>query len=99
MIELPFRSPSAEAYWAAGQRVVGLADVLLAVWDGTARPAAWAATADVVAFARERGVPTTVLWPAGSRRGPGARHVGPARPHDDGALRARSHTRTRPLRT
>jgi hypothetical protein len=68
VIELPFRSPSAEAYWAAGQRVVGLADVLLAVWDGTPSRGV-GGTADVVAFAGERGVPTTVLWPPGSRRG------------------------------
>jgi hypothetical protein len=40
MIELPFGAPSEEAYWAAGQRVVG-----------------------------ERGVPTTVVLPPGSRRG------------------------------
>jgi hypothetical protein len=68
VIELPFRSPSADAYWAAWQRVVGLADVLLAVWDGTPSRGV-GGTADVVAFAGERGVPTTVLWPPGSRRG------------------------------
>lgn len=68
VIELPFRSPSAEAYWAAGQRVVGLADVLLAAWDGSPSGGV-GGTADVVAFAGERGVPTTVLWPPGSRRG------------------------------
>jgi hypothetical protein len=68
VIELPFRAPSAEAYWAAGQRVVGLADVLLAVWDGTPSRGV-GGTADVVAFAEKRGVPTTILWPPGSRRG------------------------------
>jgi hypothetical protein len=67
-IELPFGAPSEEAYWAAGQRVVGLAEVLLAVWDGTASQGL-GGTADVVAFAAERGVPTTVVWPPGSRRG------------------------------
>jgi hypothetical protein len=72
VIELPFSSPSDEAYLAAGQRVVGLADVLLAVWDGTASRGV-GGTADVVAFAGERGVPTTVVWPPGSRRGHGAR--------------------------
>jgi hypothetical protein len=66
-IELPFRSSSGEAYLAAGQRVVGLADQLLAVWDGTPSRGV-GGTADVVAFAEERGVPTTVLWPPGSRR-------------------------------
>jgi hypothetical protein len=67
VIELPFRSPSNEAYWAAGQRVVALAEVLLAVWDGTPSRGV-GGTAEVVAFAGERGVPTTVLWPPGSRR-------------------------------
>jgi hypothetical protein len=72
VIELPFSAPTAEAYWAAGQRVVGLADVLLAVWDGTASRGV-GGTADVVAFAGERGVPTTVVWPPGARRGHRAR--------------------------
>jgi hypothetical protein len=68
IIELPFPAPSEDAYWAAGQRVVGLAEVLLAVWDGTPSGGV-GGTADVVAFADERAVPTTVLWPPGSRRG------------------------------
>jgi hypothetical protein len=67
VIELPFSAPSEEAYWAAGQKVVGLAQVLLAVWDGTPSRGV-GGTADVVAFAGERGVPTTVVWPPGSRR-------------------------------
>jgi hypothetical protein len=72
VIELPFTVPSQDAYWAAGQRIVSLAEVLLAVWDGTPSRGI-GGTADVVAFAGERGVPTTVLWPPGSRRGHGAR--------------------------
>jgi hypothetical protein len=68
VVELPFPAPSEEAYWAAGQRVVGLADVLLAVWDGTPSRGV-GGTADVVAFAGQRGVPTTVVWPPGSHRG------------------------------
>ena len=67
VIELPFSAPSEDAYWAAGQRIVGLAQMLLAVWDGTPSRGV-GGTADVVAFAGERGVPTTVVWPAGSRR-------------------------------
>jgi hypothetical protein len=68
VIELPFGSASEDAYCAAGREVVRLSDVLLAVWDGgpSGGPGG---TADVVAFARLRGVPTTVLWPAGARRG------------------------------
>jgi hypothetical protein len=72
VIELPFSSPSEDAYWAAGQRVVGLAEVLLAVWDGTPSRGA-GGTADVIAFADERGVPTTIVWPPGSRRDQRAR--------------------------
>jgi hypothetical protein len=67
VIELPFSSPSEEAYWAAGQRVVGLAEVLLAVWDGSPSRGV-GGTADVVALAGDRGVPTTVVWPPGSHR-------------------------------
>jgi hypothetical protein len=67
IVELPFPSPSEEAYWAAGQRVVALADVLLAVWDG--KPSGGlGGTADVVAFAADRGVRVTVVWPPGSYR-------------------------------
>jgi hypothetical protein len=68
VIDLQFPFPSEEAFWAAGRRVVGLAARLLAVWDGSAS-AGLGGTADVVAFARQRGVPTTIVWPAGSRRG------------------------------
>jgi hypothetical protein len=67
IIELPFPSPSEAAYWAAGRQVVCLSDVLLAVWDG-APSGGVGGTADVVAFAGERGVRTTVLWPRGARR-------------------------------
>ena len=68
VIELPFGAASEDAYWAAGREVVRLSDVLLAVWDG-GPSGGLGGTADIVAFAREHGVPTTVLWPAGARRG------------------------------
>jgi hypothetical protein len=68
VVALPFPGPCDEAYWAAGREVVSRSDVLLAVWDGGAS-GGLGGTADVVAFARERGVRTTVLWPAGARRG------------------------------
>jgi predicted Rossmann fold nucleotide-binding protein DprA/Smf involved in DNA uptake len=68
VIELPYLGPSEDAFWAAGRRIVGLADVLLAIWDGSAS-GGLGGTADVVAFAREHDVPTTVVWPVGSRRG------------------------------
>jgi hypothetical protein len=68
LVELPFPRPSTEAYWAAGRAVVCRCDLLLAVWDG-GPSGGLGGTADVVAFARERGVRTTVVWPAGARRG------------------------------
>jgi hypothetical protein len=67
VVELAFDAPSDEAYLAAGHDVVGRADVLLAVWDGTPSQG-MGGTAEIVAFAGERGVPTTVVWPPGSRR-------------------------------
>ena len=56
-----------EAHMAGGRAVVDNSDVLLAVWDGhSAR--GHGGTADVVAYARERGVPVEVIWPAGASR-------------------------------
>jgi hypothetical protein len=67
IIEMPFAEPTEDAYWAAGRKVVSLADEMLAVWDGE-EAGGLGGTADVVAFARERGVPVTVIWPMGSSR-------------------------------
>jgi hypothetical protein len=42
-------------------------DELYAVWDG--KPVrAYGGTADVVAYARERGTPVRVIWPDGAQR-------------------------------
>lgn len=61
-------SESNEAAHMAGSEVlVAQVDKLLAVWDGL--PArGYGGTADVVAYARQRGVPVEVLWPQGARR-------------------------------
>lgn len=57
-----------EAYMAAAHRFLDGADELLAVWDGL--PArGHGGTADVVAEARRRDIPVTVIWPDGARRG------------------------------
>lgn len=51
-----------DAYLAAGQRVVEISDLMLAVWNG--RPAKGkGGTADVVAYARRRGVPLIHIDP------------------------------------
>ena len=43
------------------------ADLLIAVWDGL--PArGLGGTADVVAYARDHGIPVSVIWPEGARR-------------------------------
>ena len=67
VLELDFGEPGEEAYWAAGQKVVELSDEMLAVWDG--QPSGGlGGTADVVAFAHQKNVPVSVIWPSGSAR-------------------------------
>jgi len=51
-----------DAYLAAGQRVVEMSDLIVAVWNG--KPAKGkGGTADVVAYARRRGVPLIHIDP------------------------------------
>lgn len=64
---LDFAEPTEDAYLAAGQRVVDLCDVLVAVWDGLPAQGK-GGTADVVAYARSLGKPVNVVWPSGVRR-------------------------------
>lgn len=59
---------NSDAHMEASLRMLGEADELFAVWDGL--PArGYGGTADVVNAARGRGMPITVLWPAGAERG------------------------------
>lgn len=60
-----------DAYLAAGKRVVELSDLVVAVWDG--EPAKGkGGTADVVDYARHRGVPLVHIDPVSRRvRRPG----------------------------
>lgn len=61
---LSFAEPSEEAYLAAGRRVADSSDVLLAIWDG--KPARGkGGTADVVEYAKSRGMRLEVVWPTG----------------------------------
>ncbi|MGH3699473.1 MAG: hypothetical protein ACRDQ9_18850 [Pseudonocardiaceae bacterium] len=64
---LPFDESSSDAYMAASAEVFDSADSLIAVWDGNSS-GGYSGTADVVAAARERGIPVTVVWPDGARR-------------------------------
>jgi hypothetical protein len=64
---LPFTESSSESHMAASKLMVDEADELYAVWDG--KPArAYGGTADVVAYARENGIPVHVIWPEGAQR-------------------------------
>jgi hypothetical protein len=64
---LPFPEPSEEAFCAAGCRVVDVSDLLVAVWDG--EPARGkGGTADIVEYARRKGVDVRVIWPPGVSR-------------------------------
>ena len=56
-----------EAHMDAGKVVVDRSNVLLAVWDGEPSRGL-GGTADVVAYARQRGVPVEVIWPEGASR-------------------------------
>lgn len=65
---LPFSASTPESYMAASKLMVDKADELYAVWDG--KPArSYGGTGDVVAYARERGIPVHVIWPDGAQRG------------------------------
>jgi hypothetical protein len=64
---LPFVESTSEAHLAAGQTIVDRCDLLIAVWDG--QPSrGLGGTADTVAYARDRRVPVTVVWPQGATR-------------------------------
>lgn len=67
VVQLPYGTPDPHAYMEAGKRMVDEAEELLAVWDGQPGRGP-GGTADVVAYARSRDVPVTVLWPEGAIR-------------------------------
>ena len=65
--QLSYPEPSEEAYWAAGKRIVDMAEILIAVWDG--RPAGGlGGTADVVEYAQKQGTKVLRVWPPGASR-------------------------------
>jgi hypothetical protein len=64
---LPFTESSPQAHMAASEFMLDRADRLWAIWDG--RPArGYGGTADVVTYARDNGLPVTVIWPDGAHR-------------------------------
>jgi hypothetical protein len=64
---LPSVESDSDAHMAASAYMIDRADELWAVWDG--KPArGYGGTADVVAYAREHGIPVRVIWPDGVTR-------------------------------
>ncbi len=64
---LPFPAPTEDAFLAAGYEVADRCDILLAIWDGRGA-AGKGGTADVVSYARGRGLDVRVIWPSGASR-------------------------------
>ena len=65
---MPAPMSNREAYLAAGAYVLACVDEMVGVWDG-APPDGAGGTGDTVRIAREQGLPVTVVWPDGARRG------------------------------
>lgn len=64
---LDHNESDSNSHMDASLRMLADADELLAIWDG--QPArGHGGTADVVAAARDQGVPVTVVWPPGATR-------------------------------
>ncbi|MGW4808537.1 hypothetical protein [Kitasatospora sp. NPDC004272] len=67
VVVLPAARLDPAAYVAANDRLLLLADRLVAVWDGGPGNGP-GGTADMVAAARAAGLPVDVLWPPGAAR-------------------------------
>ena len=62
-----FQGANRRAYMAASAAMLSCVEVLIAVWDG--KPATrLGSTGDVVAAARDLGLPTAIVWPPTARR-------------------------------
>jgi hypothetical protein len=67
VLRLSFTESMSESHMAASKLMIDEADELYAVWHG--KPArGYGGTADVVAYARRRGIPVRVIWPGGAQR-------------------------------
>ncbi len=74
---MPYDPEGRDACVAADERMITTSRRLLAVWDGSPSNGR-DATAHLVAFARARGIPVDVVWPAGATRRPPATASAPA---------------------
>jgi hypothetical protein len=64
---MPFTESTSEAHMAASTFMLNQASRLWAIWDGKAARG-YGGTADVVACARDNGLPVVVIWPDGAQR-------------------------------
>lgn len=64
---LPFTESTPQSHMAASELMLDRADESYAVWDGE-QARGYGGTADVVAHAREHGIPVRVIWPDGAQR-------------------------------
>ncbi|WP_461145811.1 hypothetical protein [Salinifilum aidingensis] len=67
VVRLDHVESTEQSHMDASETMLDMTDELIAVWDG--QPArGFGGTADVVAAARDRGLPVTVVWPDGASR-------------------------------
>lgn len=59
---MPFAHSGAKEYRAAGEELLRRSAVLFAVWDGV-QAGPIGGTADMVALARQAGIPVQIIWP------------------------------------
>ncbi|WP_329338615.1 hypothetical protein OG866_27185 [Streptomyces sp. NBC_00663] len=69
VIVLDHETANRAAYTDANSTLLGQADRLVAVWDGTPPSGKGGGTADTVLEARESGLAVSVVWPEGAARG------------------------------
>lgn len=74
---LPFATTNHVAYVAANETMLDAGDEVLAVWNGVPSPDR-GGTAGVVADARARGLPVTIIWPSGAARAQSCRRTDPS---------------------
>lgn len=67
VVRLNHSESTPESHMDASIKMIEMADLLVAVWDG--KPArGYGGTADVVQAARARNLPVAVVWPDGAQR-------------------------------
>jgi hypothetical protein len=75
-----------QAYLAAGAAMLAGVETLVAIWDGRPARRRGGGTSAVVVAAARLGLPTSIIWPAGSSRGRPLPSAAPASVLDSGPL-------------